>query len=722
MKAKPKHTKRKKKPSTPKEKTSWVDNSLVWKSVSDDSAPLPDPESLLSVVSWNVLADSYCNSRSHKCLPKVYQDHVFRRKRRHEMIHQVLQQMVDQLQPDVIALQEVDPPLEVPTCMRDLGYDGLHTPTDPSAKDGRVDACALYYDRERWKVADHTFVRLDDLAIQQSTSTLEEESSEPTAKEENDEEPVANGRPDSNKSHLYGVQASYVRKNMGLLVKLQHRETKQQVVFAVVHLFWNPQYPDIKLCQTHQIVTKAHAFAQDLSLPIILLGDTNSVPSSAVYDYLSNGSVNAKRVAPWYRNYYETQELSNPTDNPHPKVRYLLDASLNRLCRWLRILGIDAALETEEEEVQRTQQAVFELLDRCRDEQRTLITTSTKLIRRKDCPPGAYLLDTYALTNLEASLVHLLNSHGVILRPNDCLSRCVVCNGEIEDVDELARRAEIFATHQAPERLLHDTDLDVYQCVGCGQGYWYDDRPTSSASRVKNQATKLLQLCHGGGVTVDGDWGMFGRPEEESSSDPPINVEAVVRPTARLDILEWLQDEQLTNPWGPMTSAYATTASDTTKAATTERKEVLEFTNMTHDFVGLLDYIFSTLPVVGRLNIPQDRATLNEMKIHNGHLLPSKVWPSDHLAIGACYQLPVQKEEKVQEETKEETPPPVAATSVQAAWCPPTGGASVPPPSVVPVPVNHDIRCACGCVPAIPSLFEMAEMRRKAREKKLKET
>jgi uncharacterized protein with PIN domain len=31
-----------------------------------------------------------------------------------------------------------------------------------------------------------------------------------------------------------------------------------------------------------------------------------------------------------------------------------LDSTLNRFCRWLRILGLDAALETEKEEEERT--------------------------------------------------------------------------------------------------------------------------------------------------------------------------------------------------------------------------------------------------------------------------------------------------------------------------------------------------------------------------------
>lgn len=85
--------------------------------------------------------------------------------------------------------------------------------------------------------------------------------------------------------------------------------------------------------------------------------------------------VNAKEVAPWYnRNPFQweeqgvdnTEELAGKLQvmsmeettsaTGPPKVRYMLDFTLNRLCRWLRILGIDAGLETDEEERRRTKE------------------------------------------------------------------------------------------------------------------------------------------------------------------------------------------------------------------------------------------------------------------------------------------------------------------------------------------------------------------------------
>ena len=118
-------------------------------------------------------------------------------------------------------------------------------------------------------------------------------------------------------------------------------------------------------------------------IPVIWCGDFNSQPQGCVHQYLTKGMVNAKAAAPWYSHSRQrseqqhvktssmdegdqnlcdqfdrlkmTEEMAkNTKPNKTPKVRYLLDFNLNRFCRWLRILGIDAALETEQEEKERT--------------------------------------------------------------------------------------------------------------------------------------------------------------------------------------------------------------------------------------------------------------------------------------------------------------------------------------------------------------------------------
>lgn len=126
----------------------------------------------------------------------------------------------------------------------------------------------------------------------------------------------------------------------------------------------------------------------------MICGDFNSQPGSHVHRYLVNGFVNGKMAAPWNHVLDKQKEdgqghvvavgvegggLAGAMDHlsldemttdsqPPPTVRYLLDFTLNRFTRWLRILGIDAALETEDEEKRRTKDGdlyVFERVFLC---------------------------------------------------------------------------------------------------------------------------------------------------------------------------------------------------------------------------------------------------------------------------------------------------------------------------------------------------------------------
>jgi len=249
-----------------------------------------------------------------------------------------------------------------------------------------------------------------------------------------------------------------------------------------------------------------------------------------------------------------------------------------------------------------------------------------------------------------------------------------VCNGLICKVFEDSKIKQIFEAHNAPDQL-HKEIFEVFQCTGCGQGYWWCEKPTSSASRVKTQAVSLLEACIRGGVPLDDDMAMFDfvdvdEVKAKASSDGDgcgkdgsgngcVELNLWLE---RLDVVEWLQDEALTNPFGPMKSAYSgyrisnvgkdeqESNSDTENF---QEDQMISFTNVTHDFVGHLDHIFVTkmqtspipmsdpsfqscgLDVSKRLHVPTSYRELNPDGVRNGHLLPSTTWPSDHLAIGA---------------------------------------------------------------------------------------
>ena len=570
----------------------------------------------IRIISWNILAESYLNRKSQRGLPVQYQEEAFTPKKRRLQIAKALQQFIA-LHVDIFCLQEVDLQEEIRQHLQDF-YVGVATPTlRGGGAGGRVDACCIYYHKEHWKRIDHQVLRLDDLATLGSTAT-------------------------SIDSNLQGLQQSFLRRNAAIFIKLQHRTTGKYIVIVNAHLFWNPHYEYIKLCQAHYITTQAHAFSN--GIPVVICGDFNSQPKSCVHTYLTTGTVNATQIAPWNPCTWNsdepiithsdtTSDIVDPAvqqlEHLHlgqkkPSIRYLCDYTLNRFTRWLRILGIDCALETMEEEIMRTKNDNNQLFHRCRTEQRTLVTTSTKMILRRDCPASTYLISPRSLNDLEHCFVHMLLTHGVTITPKDFLSICVVCNGMICNVLDYTSKRNILVANQAPEHL--SDELEVFACNGCGQGYWWCDQPTSSASRVKNQATRLLELCLRGGVPLQGELHMFDfiNIEKERATKLPFELE-------RLDCVDWLKDRELTNPLD-LESAYALRDNGVVVG------ESIAFSNVTQSFVGLLDYVLfdpRQLRRTGQLYVPKSFHEMNPRDIQNGHLLPSNVWPSDHLAVGA---------------------------------------------------------------------------------------
>ena len=444
----------------------------------------------VSIICWNMLAEGYCSPRSHPGLPRQYQEVVFDKARRGSLIRKILcsgkaktvntekgfllleeatqaQLFGDddddddddsqnsngdqdamspplatpslQLLPDIWALQEVDMDEVLSKHLSSMGYEGVETPRMKigAGAGGKADACGIYFRSEKWKLLDQELIRLDDLA----SLTV------------NDGDENENGGATIN-NNLQGLQRSFLRRNVALLVRLQSQQSPETtLVLAVTHLFWNPIYEYVKLCQMHYIMVRAKKFRRSESEPFVMCGDLNSLAGSSVHEYLTKGRVNAKLVAPWYREGTTTTvgernenepvfRLENHTEESkdakegsldglgkemaslsvsstiadsgnvgsviktqkasslqHSKqqVRYLLDVSLNRLCRWFRILGLDAGLETEAEERLRTKKSKIKLFDRCRDERRVLITTSSTLLARTNCPAGTYLVNPKCL-------------------------------------------------------------------------------------------------------------------------------------------------------------------------------------------------------------------------------------------------------------------------------------------------------------------------------------
>ena len=116
------------------------------------------------------------------------------------------------------------------------------------------------------------------------------------------------------------------KKNIAVLCLMEDKQTGTRFIIANTHIYWDPAYCDVKLVQVALLVDEiekiAHNFAKypptpspanvsgstpnqlsaprprpvytdGTNIPLIICGDFNSLPSSGVYDFLSNGTLPA---------------------------------------------------------------------------------------------------------------------------------------------------------------------------------------------------------------------------------------------------------------------------------------------------------------------------------------------------------------------------------------------------------------------------------------------
>ncbi|MBN3037193.1 MAG: hypothetical protein JW834_01980 [Candidatus Diapherotrites archaeon] len=122
-------------------------------------------------------------------------------------------------------------------------------------------------------------------------------------------------------------------------------------------------------------------------------------------------------------------------------MRFICDAMLGRLARWLRIFGYDAELASGEE-------ADEELVKRAGMEGRVLLTLDKRLAAN-----GAVLLPSRRASEQVAFLV---KEFGISVSEEPVPRFCSVCNGRLRKARELPKFVEA-----------------AWECVDCGQKYWH---------------------------------------------------------------------------------------------------------------------------------------------------------------------------------------------------------------------------------------------------------
>ncbi|MER6915735.1 Mut7-C RNAse domain-containing protein [Streptomyces sp. NPDC000594] len=147
----------------------------------------------------------------------------------------------------------------------------------------------------------------------------------------------------------------------------------------------------------------------------------------------------------------EVYGVERPQRVPGAPLRFLLDVHLGTLARRLRLLGVDAAYESED--IGDPALAAYSARER-----RVLLSRDRGLLRRRELWAGAYIYSDKP----DEQLRDVLERFAPALAP---WTRCTACNGELRDTDKDAVQGLL---EQGTERT-----YDVFaQCAVCERVYW----------------------------------------------------------------------------------------------------------------------------------------------------------------------------------------------------------------------------------------------------------
>ena len=389
-----------------------------------------DGERTLRFATFNVLADQYAYGQRHRG-PKVLDF-----SRRFDQTRGILERSGA----DVILLQEADRSDEWVAALEGLGYACAVA----SRGGASPDACVTAWRAPLELVGAPLVERFDDLV------------------------PEADA-----------LARRFKRRNVGLVVRLRD-ERGREFVIANAHLHWDPACPDVKLAQMWALLRAARRVAA--GAPIIVGGDFNSLPESGVaiklacegfgrVPHAGDGSEGPRVERPDARG--RADGVAKP-----PAPRILCDPNLNRLCRRLRILGVDAALATDG--------GAAALVSRAAAERRVLATTCKAAAARRDAAEVPVVV-VEAGSDVDAAFRAVAEKARLDAVPESAaLTRCVKCNGVIRELSE-----EDAASRRATAEGWVPSEGEIFACDGCGQLFWWGGSGRGSAARAKELCDSL---------------------------------------------------------------------------------------------------------------------------------------------------------------------------------------------------------------------------------------
>jgi CCR4-NOT transcription complex subunit 6 len=231
------------------------------------------------IVSYNVLAEIYATQQQYPYCDLWALSWEYR-------FHNIMRELAD-ASPDVVCLQEIQADHyenHLYAAMSDQGFEGVYKQKTRQSMGlaGKVDGCALFWRRSKFHLVESYSIEFNELAQRQATQVMN-----------------LNPRSEEGMNFLNRLSKDNVAQLVVLelanpqLATRTNRDPINQVCIANTHLYSNKDFPDVKLWQAWQLLQELENFAmtRGTSLPLLICGDFNSTPDTAVYDLLMRQTV-----------------------------------------------------------------------------------------------------------------------------------------------------------------------------------------------------------------------------------------------------------------------------------------------------------------------------------------------------------------------------------------------------------------------------------------------